>query len=113
MKYAKIFPKILNELKREISYELPSDYIDFLKFSNGINLFSNSICIYGFGRIKEKGFYVLPRDKNIVLPFHLGDYNKGKINHLVVGSFFDNKLIYNSNNKSIYLLKENQIYNTH
>lgn len=79
-------------LKTEIPI-LSDDYLGFLKKHNGLNAFSDSFCLYGFGRILKDGNYILSRDPQIVLPFHIGDYNREASEFYVIGSFGECKLI--------------------
>ena len=80
------------QLKKEVPF-LSEDYLGFLKKQNGLNAFSDSFCLYGFGRILSNGNFVLSRDPNVVLPYHLGDYNRGQKGICVVGTFCENKIV--------------------
>ena len=96
----------ISQLKTEVPF-LSQNYFDFLRKSNGLNAFSDSFCLYGFGRVSLNGKYVVSRDPNIVLPFHIGDYNKDKKESYVVGSFCECKLINDTVNQCFYLLDSN------
>lgn len=108
------FPPIkdqeLEYLAREIASELPKDFIQLLKKNNGIRRYSNSIDIYGFGRVIKDGKMFVSRDPQHPLPFHLPDYNKEQSNreHLVIGSYREKALVYNlSSNSGIIELLDN------
>lgn len=45
--YAGLSEDKINELKRKISDKLSNDYVEFLKVANGINIFSDSLSIWG------------------------------------------------------------------
>ena len=79
------------QLKKVVP-SLSEDYLNFLKRQNGLNAFSDSFCLYGFGRILSNGNFVLSRDPNVVLPYHLGDYNRGQKGMCVVGTFVKTRL---------------------
>ena len=72
----------------------PKQYIDFLKKNNGVYLFSGTFTIYGFGRIKVNGLYMISRDPLIPLPFHLFDENGRRIDKrkMKIGSVCENPL---------------------
>jgi len=46
-----IFPPLndeqINELQKKVKLQLPNDYIELLKYCNGINLFFGSLCVRG------------------------------------------------------------------
>ncbi|MHB0999149.1 MAG: SMI1/KNR4 family protein [Armatimonadota bacterium] len=37
----------IDEIRRKLGLELPKDFVDFLECSNGINIFSDSLCVFG------------------------------------------------------------------
>jgi hypothetical protein len=45
--YARLSDEKIDEIKKEIGVELPVDFIEFLKCANGINIFSDSLSIWG------------------------------------------------------------------
>ena len=96
----------ISQLKSEVPF-LSQNYLSFLRKSNGLNVFSDSFCLYGFGRILSNGKYIASRDPDVVLPFHLGDYNKDKKESCVIGSFCECKLINDTFNQCFYLLDAN------
>lgn len=77
------------------------NFTDFYKKYNGLNLFSGTFCIYGFGKEYSDGHYLFNRDpdSDILLPFDLkvnGDtYFKNGIIH--IGSICDIPIIYDNN----------------
>ncbi len=96
----------ISQLKLEVPF-LSQNYLNFLKKSNGLNVFSDSFCLYGFGRVLSNGKYIVSRDSDIVLPFHLGDYNKDKKESYIVGSFCERKIINDTANQCYCLLDAN------
>ena len=91
------------QLKKEVPF-LSEDYLNFLKKQNGLNAFSDSFCLYGFGRILSNGNYLASRDPNVVLPYHLGDYNRGKTKVYEIGVFCECKLVNDTGNRCYFLL---------
>ena len=64
----------------ELKIKLNKDLLDFYKRYNGFHLFSGAFDIFGFGRIFEDGYYLVSRESDICLPYHLFDENDGIIN---------------------------------
>ena len=93
-----LFPSLLQDdlmsFLSEINVDVHHNFIEFLKKNNGLDLFSGSFVIYGFGRIKVNGLYILSRDPSISLPFHLFDENGRRIDKqkMKIGSVCDNPL---------------------
>lgn len=97
------------QLKTEVPF-LSADYLSFLQKYNGLNAYSDSFCLYGFGRILVEGKYMISRDPDIVLPYHLGDYNKKKNELYEIGTFCECKLLNDSKKEFYYLLnRKNEI----
>jgi hypothetical protein len=108
-----VYQPLNNEEIAELKNELPflaDDYLSFLSKYNGLNLFSDSLCLYGFGRILSNGKYIASRDPNIVLPYRLGDYNKVTNGGYIIGTFCECKIKNDiSNNCYILLYKSRDI----
>ncbi len=96
--YPGLNENLLNAFKSEIGIKLPDEFISFLKENNGTYLFSGSLCVYGFGKILKDEMYVISRDINIKLPFHLYNENECKINeeNIIVGSCMKSKIYLNN-----------------
>ncbi len=97
-----IYPK-LSQLEeavflKELSLILNEDYLCFLREHNGLNLFSDSLVFYGFGRIIKNGVPLSSRDPNNPLPFHLFDENGRRINasKIKIGSVCETGLFMNN-----------------
>ena len=77
------------------------NFTDFYKKYNGLNLFSGTFCIYGFGRIFEDGHYLLSRDpdSDIYLPYHLYDHTETYLKNGIArtGSLCDAPIMYDNN----------------
>lgn len=95
----------IEQLKKEIPF-LSDDYLCFLKKYNGLNLFSTSFCLYGFGRLLSDGLYIVSRDPDIMLPFHLGDYNKSGNETYEIGTFCECKLVNDTVKQRYFLLNK-------
>jgi hypothetical protein len=101
--YPKIIKQQISEIEQELSIPLPNDYKDFLLTTNGINIFSDSLRIYG-----KRTSYVREGDEAIQ-PYDLALHHtelKCYIpdNLLVIGSYsWDGSHI-------VYDLDTNQIY---
>jgi len=65
----------INYLKSEVNKEFSEDYIDLLKISNGLNIFSNMIVLFGLGKVKNGSVYEYSRDQNLKSPFDIVDIN--------------------------------------
>ena len=93
-----IFPPLSQDdfkaFLKEINVDVHQDFVDFLKKNNGVYLFSGTFTIYGFGRIKVNGLYMISRDPLIPLPFHLFDENGRRIDKrkMKIGSVCENPL---------------------
>ena len=106
--YKPINSEDIVQLKKEIPL-LTDDYLSFLNKYNGLNLFSDSFCLYGYGRILSNGKYITSRDPSIVLPYHLGDYNKGVRNIYIIGTFCECKLLNDVDNNCYLLFDKNNV----
>ncbi len=115
--YAGLQDDNINEIKEKIGIELPSDYCEFLTYSNGINIFSDSLSVWGL-----RTSYARTGDA-AVQPYDIIELNKekrGKIqsNCLVFGSYSwdgsemlynlenDNTKVYRCENSSTKVLQE-------
>ncbi|MFZ5353644.1 MAG: SMI1/KNR4 family protein, partial [Bacillota bacterium] len=84
--YAKIENHEIDEIEKKLNVKLPEDLISFLKCSNGINIFSDSLSIWGF-----RSSYVR-RGSEVSQPYDLIALNqerKGEMpeNWLIFGSY--------------------------
>lgn len=93
----------INELGININESLKT----FLTEHNGLDLFSGSIAVYGFGRVRVNGVYLTSRNPYKPLPFHMYDENNGKINSrmLKIGSVCE-KPLYIDNETGVITLGE-------
>lgn len=80
-----IYPPIqlhqINEIEKELSVSLPADLKEFLLITNGINIFSDSLSIYG-----KRNSYVREGDEAIQ-PYDLA------LHHSEVQSYISNKYL--------------------
>ena len=65
--------------------------------------------MYGFGRIWLNGNYVTSRDIEIVLPYHLGDYNKQNKEVYEIGTFCECKLLNDTKKQSYFLINKKNL----
>ncbi|SFA99813.1 MULTISPECIES: SMI1/KNR4 family protein [unclassified Bacillus (in: firmicutes)] len=102
-----IYPQIgttaINEIEKELSVSLPEDFKEILLITNGLNIFSDSLSIYG-----KRNSYVREGDEAIQ-PYDL------VLHHSEVKQFIpDNLLVIGSYNWDgsyiIYDIKTNQIH---
>lgn len=80
--------------------DLPEDLVLFYKKHNGINLFSNTLKIYGLGLYFHKDEYIRSNSLDIMLPYNLMDY-KSSLFGQVFGKIGDDYSIYYNKNKYI------------
>lgn len=81
----------ITEMQRQLpGFSIPNSFLEFLRSNNGINLFANSVSIFGFGMVMRNGLFITCRDPNEPLPIHLpGENAIRRKEGLVVGSFLD------------------------
>ena len=84
--YAKLSEEKIDKIRKELGVELPADFIEFLKCANGINIFSDSLSIWGL-----KTSYARTGDEAIQ-PYDLVALNNEKkreipMNWVIFGSY--------------------------
>ena len=95
----------------ELKIKLNKDLIDFYKRYNGFHLFSGAFDIFGFGRIFENGYYLVSREIDICLPYHLLNENEGSIKDekFKIGVICDKPLYYNNKTGVVTLDKGEEV----
>lgn len=88
----------LEAFKRQFNFELHKDLLNFMKIYNGVNLFSNTFAIYGFGKTFSNGSYYIFRDIENPMPFDMANENSRKVQkeELKIGSICDFKMYLNN-----------------
>ena len=109
--YKGLNEKELENLEKEVGTKIPEDYIEFLKFSNGLNIFNTTFNLYGLRNSFNRQNEIKNR-----LPFSLVDKNNlerpknAKDKHFFIGSYdWDGSLLYidKTNNKVYRTESEN------
>lgn len=102
--YAPLNKEEIIELEHKTKIDFPKTFIDFLEFSNGINLFSGEIVIYGLRKNYSR------TGDDIWQPFDLDVPNiderpkDAKESYLFVGSYYDDgsKLFIDCTDEKVY-----------
>ena len=102
-----VFPGLkgdsLKAFKDEIGININDEFLKLLSDVDGFKLFSDSLCLYGFGRVNRGGVYTVSRDASKPMPFHLMDENNGHIepSKIKIGSVCDDGLYLNNKSGQI------------
>ena len=102
-----VFPGLKDDeliaFRNEIGVEIHAEYEKILRNFNGFKLFSDSLCLYGFGSIRENNMYIISRYPSKPVLFHMLDENNGKIDFhkMKIGSVCDDGLYIDNENGTI------------
>lgn len=87
--YAPLSDKKIKELENKINIKFPPSFIDFLKFTNGISLFSGEIIIYGLRENYNRTGDDIWQPFDIDVPNVEERLKDAKDTYLFIGSYYD------------------------
>jgi hypothetical protein len=107
--YCPINNNDIEELEAKLAFRLPRIFQDFLKLSNGLNLFSDTISIAGYIKFYERKGDDARQPYSLLIPNVHERLPDSKKSYLYIGSYsWDGSLLYidKSNNKVFRCLSD-------